>query len=195
MQFGPNLRTGVEHPLRRARSRSPRGLLATGLDATGRRSDGRSGSRWRNRSCPPDPARWPRRCGHGRARVRSIPGRARKRSPKGCGRLRFGYCGCTGGQLRAKVGDHLIGRFCPRLPSPTAGWAKGDPGGFQIGGRCFATNAGVPLDSPQRPAQPPKGDDLLFLLFVQDVTHIAEGIALGSELTSWIAVYRWPVFR
>ena len=95
--------------------------------------------------------------------------------------LRFGHCGCTGGQLSAKVGDHLIGRFCRRLPSPTAGWAKGDPGGFQIGGRRFATNAGVPLDSPQRPAQPPKGDDLLFLLFVQDVTHIAEGIALGSN--------------
>jgi hypothetical protein len=121
--------------------------------------------------------------------------------------LRFGHCGCTGGQLSAKVGDHLIGRFCGgrlgggltgrfcrrrvgdhlvgrfcrRLPSPTAGWAKGDPGGFQIGGRRFATNACLSLDSPQRPAQPPKGDDLLFLLFVQDVTHIAEGIALGSN--------------
>jgi hypothetical protein len=32
------------------------------------------------------------------------------------------------------------------------------------------------LDSPQRPAQPSQSDDLLFLFFVQDVTHIAEGI-------------------
>jgi len=89
---------------------------------------------------------------------------------------RVGHRGRAGGQLRAKVGDHLIGRFCRRLPSPTAGRPKSDLGGFQIGGRRLTTNAGILLDSPQRPAQPPQSDDLLFLFFVQDVTHIAKGI-------------------
>ena len=58
---------------------------------------------------------------------------------------------------------------------PAAGRSQSDPGGLQVGGRRFATNAGIPLDSPQRPAHPPQGDDLLFLFFFQDVTHIAEG--------------------
>ena len=69
--------------------------------------------------------------------------------------LRFGHCGCAddplgakvgdhligrfcgdrvGGELtgrvgRGRVGDHLVGRFCWRLPSPTAGRTKGNPGG------------------------------------------------------------------
>jgi hypothetical protein len=49
-------------------------------------------------------------------------------------------------------------------------------GGLQIHRRRFAPNTGIPLDSPQRPAQPPQSEDLLFLFFGQDVTHIAEGI-------------------
>ena len=74
-----------------------------------------------------------------------------------------------------RVGDHLIGRFWWQLPSPASGRSQSDPGGLQVGSHRFATNAGIPLDSPQRPAQPPQGDDLLFLFFFQDVTHIAEG--------------------
>jgi hypothetical protein len=62
------------------------------------------------------------------------------------------------------------------MPAPTAGRPQGDPGSLQVGGRRFAPNTGVPLDAPQRPAQPPQSEDLLFLFFGQDVTHIAEGI-------------------
>jgi hypothetical protein len=62
------------------------------------------------------------------------------------------------------------------MSSPTARRSKGDPGGLQTGSRRFAPNTGVPLDAPQRPAQPPQSEDLLFLFFGQDVTHIAEGI-------------------
>jgi hypothetical protein len=47
-------------------------------------------------------------------------------------------------------------------------------------GTCFrkyarSFNAGILPDPPRRPAQSPKGYDLLFLFFRQDVTHIAEG--------------------
>ena len=88
--------------------------------------------------------------------------------------LRFGRSGYTGGRLRAKVGDHLIGRFCRDqvatdlrgrlfrhrvgdhlvgrfcrwLPPPTAGWSKRDPGGFQIRSRRFAMDTRDPLDPP-----------------------------------------------
>ncbi len=67
------------------------------------------------------------------------------------------------------LGGHLIGRFRRRLPSPPAWWPHGDSGGLQTSGRGF------PLDAPQRPAQPPQGDDLLPLLFAQDIAHFDGG--------------------
>ncbi len=83
--------------------------------------------------------------------------------------------GVPGRFCHPRVGDHFIGRFCWQLPSPASGRSQSDPGGFQIRGRRFAPHAGILLDPPQRPAQPPQGYNLLFLLFGQDVTHIAEG--------------------
>jgi hypothetical protein len=36
---------------------------------------------------------------------------------------------------------------------------------------CIPVNPGFPLDSPQRPADAPKGDYLLFLFFAQDIAY------------------------
>src|SRR5215471_17635190 len=59
------------------------------------------------------------------------------------------------GQLRAKVGGHLVGRFCRWLASAPAAWrTDGDAGSFEIGASRFAPYARLFLDSPQRPTQP-----------------------------------------
>ena len=58
---------------------------------------------------------------------------------------------------------------------PTARRPHRDPGRFQISRRRFPANAGLPLDAPQRPSQPPQRDDLLFLFFAQDIAHVDGG--------------------
>ena len=79
-------------------------------------------------------------------------------------------------RLRAKVGGHLVGRFCRRSPSPTArAVAPAIPAAFRYAAGRFAANAGLLLDAPQRPAQPPQRDDLLFLFFAQDIAHVDGG--------------------
>jgi len=52
-------------------------------------------------------------------------------------------------------GALIYGRFCWQVPSPTAGWPISDSSGFQIAGHCLATDAGLSLDSAQRPSQSP----------------------------------------
>ena len=94
----------------------------------------------------------------------------------------------------AGVGGHLIGRFC-RFTPPLTRRSIVDTGGFQVCGRRLTSYPGSSLDPPQRPSQPPQGNDLLFILFAQDVTHIDGGYRLASALTSWVRGYRWPVFR
>ena len=49
--------------------------------------------------------------------------------------------------------------------------ARGAAGGFQIGGGGLPADAGLLLDSPQRPSQAPEGYDLVFVLFFQDIAH------------------------
>ena len=97
------------------------------------------------------------------------------------------------GRIRAKVGGHLYGRFWTGLCrlrgsvvtslagfagagcAPAARRPDGDARRLQISGRRLPANAGLLLDSPQRPAQPAQRDDLLFLFFVQDIAHIDGG--------------------
>jgi hypothetical protein len=74
-----------------------------------------------------------------------------------------------------RVGGHLNGRFCRRLPSPPARGPGFDSGGPQVGRRGLAAHTGGPLDMPQRPTQPPQGDDLLLLFFAQDIAHLDGG--------------------
>jgi hypothetical protein len=70
-----------------------------------------------------------------------------------------------------KVGGYLVGRFC-RLPSPASRWAKWDPGGSQVTGGCFATNASLTFNLAQRPPQAAQREDLLLLVFAQDIAHV-----------------------
>src|SRR5579872_1722144 len=73
-------------------------------------------------------------------------------------------------QSLVEAGD----RFCRSAP-PLAWRSKGNPGGFQVRGRRFPPYTGGSLDAPERPSQSPQRDDLLFVLFAQDVTHIVGG--------------------
>jgi hypothetical protein len=68
---------------------------------------------------------------------------------------------------RLRVGGHRLGRFCGRPPSPPAGRSQRDAGRSQLSTRGFSTHAGGPLDTPQRPSQPPQCYDLLFLSFLK----------------------------
>src|SRR6185369_5026424 len=74
-----------------------------------------------------------------------------------------------------RSGGHLIGRFCRCPPSPAAGSSNGDSGGLEVSSRRLPPNACFLLDAPQRPAQPPQRDDLLSLLFAQDIAHVDGG--------------------
>jgi hypothetical protein len=65
---------------------------------------------------------------------------------------------------------------------------------LQIARRRLAAHVHRLLNPPQRPAQPPQRYHLLFLFLAQDVTHIAEGIALSPFNVPNVA-YIWPVFR
>ena len=74
-----------------------------------------------------------------------------------------------------QVGGHLIGRFCRCPPPPTSRSPNGDSGGVEVSSRRLPPNACFLLDAPQRPAQPPQRDDLLSLLFAQDIAHVDGG--------------------
>ena len=92
----------------------------------------------------------------------------------------------------ARVGGHLVGRFCRRPAAPTARRPDGDAGGLQVGAGGFPADAGFLLDAPQRPAQPPQRDDLLSLLFAQDIAHVDGGYP--SVAVNVLPQFRWPVF-
>src|SRR6266446_6818766 len=49
---------------------------------------------------------------------------------------------------RAKVGGHLIGRFCRRSPSPGTGRSYSDPGRLEVSACCFSTHTREFLDAP-----------------------------------------------
>ncbi len=115
--------------------------------------------------------------------------------------LRFRRRDSLGGQLRAGVGDHLIGRFCggrvgggvpgrfchPRVGDHLIGrfwWQLPSPSLRAVAKRSRRTSGRQPPFRDEcrysagfaaATSPPPQGDDLLFLFFFQDVTHIAEG--------------------
>ena len=101
---------------------------------------------------------------------------------------------------RPRVGNHSVGRFCGRT-SPLARRPEGDPCGFQIRGCRLPPYTGRSLDASQRPSQSPQRDDLLFVLFAQDVTHIVGGYRPRARVNVLNEVivgrfsgdYVWPV--
>jgi hypothetical protein len=72
------------------------------------------------------------------------------------------------------------------MPSPTARRSQADPGGL-AGGRRFAPNTGVPPAAATRPTAPKGG---LAVSSVKTLLTSPRISVLGSELTSWMAVYR-----
>src|SRR6266853_3940826 len=88
---------------------------------------------------------------------------------------------CHGQSVRARnldsrVGGHLVGRFCRRPPSPCTWWSHRNPGCFQVRACCLSTYTCSLLDAPQGPSELPQCDDLLFLLFAQDIAHVTGAI-------------------
>src|SRR5579863_1172944 len=75
----------------------------------------------------------------------------------------------SAGGLRAKVGDHLVGRFCRRSPSPSAGRPNWNTAGLQVAAYSLSTDVYHLFNAPQRPSQTPQRDDLLSLSLVQDI--------------------------
>ena len=133
--------------------------------------------------------------------------------------FRLGRNGCAGGQLRAKVGGHHVGRFCAgrmvvacrerfpavgdhlygrfyrRSPPPVAGWPQYDSGLFQVARSGLTAHTDGSLNSSKRPSQPPQRYDLLFLFVVQDIAHNHGGYRPRVEINVLNAAYLWPVFR
>jgi len=106
---------------------------------------------------------------------------------------RFRRDHCPPGRVRAKVGGHLYGRFC-FLAAPTTRRSHGDARRSQIPRRRFAPNVRGLLDTPQRPPQLPQRDNLLFLLFAQDIAHVTEApfrqASMSGPLLSPLAAFQ-----
>ena len=80
----------------------------------------------------------------------------------------FGLSGGSGSAV------HPIARFCRRSFAPSPWWTNRNPCGFQVACRSLTPDPCRFLDAPQRPAQLAQRDDLLSLLFVQEIAHLAE---------------------
>ena len=72
------------------------------------------------------------------------------------------------------VGGHLYGRICRRVAPPPRG-PHGEPGGLEVGAGGLAPHARRLLDAPERPAQPPKCQNVLSFVVAQDVGHAGGG--------------------
>ena len=157
----------------------------------------------------------------GRGRFRWLPGGACRRWHKDFDLAVVRPLGGAGRQLRARVGDHLIGRFCggwdgggsvgrfsgsESVITSLAGFAGGcrpqPPGGRKAIPAAFKYAAAVSRRTPvlrwiRRSDQPnrPNAMTCCFFSSVKTLLTSPRVSALGSELTSWMAVYRWPVFR
>jgi len=84
-------------------------------------------------------------------------------------------CWRTGPPAGQSRGGHLGARFCRGLPPRPARRPGLDSGRAQATGRRLTAHTGSQLDAPERPAQPPQGDDLLLLFFSQDIAHLDGG--------------------
>jgi hypothetical protein len=85
------------------------------------------------------------------------------------------------GRLSAKVGDHLIGRFCGCSPTPSAGRPNRNPGRPQIAADRLPPNMYSGFNAPQRPSQSPQCDDLLSLSLAQDIAHVDGGYSSRQD--------------
>ena len=101
----------------------------------------------------------------------------------------------------------LIGRFwafrsrwsprwpvLPALAVPSTRWSHRDPGCFQVCARRFPAHTRGLLDAPQGPSEPPQCDDLLFLLFAQDIAH-ADGAYKASRRSQCPGLYSLAGFQ
>jgi hypothetical protein len=79
----------------------------------------------------------------------------------------------AGFEAEARSGDTSLASFAGPPPR-RAWWTDCHPGGSQVVGRGFPTDAGFSLDPPQGPSQAAQGGDLLFLFFAQDSAHLTE---------------------
>ena len=160
-------------PPHRARSRSPR-ARRRGPDHA---AAGRSAARWR--SARQSRGRRPRSCQIAIA-LRPRPTAATIRSRYGSHALAHGAR--PGGGQAARGGEHLPwrnGRFWCLFSSWSP--AHRDPGRPQVGAGRRATDAGVLLNLPKRPAQTAQDEYLLLLARVQDVPHGDRGTRSSSS--------------
>jgi len=98
-------------------------------------------------------------------------------------------------QKGSRVGGHLYGRFCRRVAPPPRG-PHGEPGGPEVGAGRLAPHARRLLDAPERPAQPPKCENLLPFVVAQDVGHAGEWDHSPSRRVNVLSAYSlWPVLR
>ena len=101
-----------------------------------------------------------------------------------------------------RVGGHLYGRFCRRgrIPAPTARRPHRNPRRLQVAAGRFPPDPRRSFNPPQRPAQPPQGNHLLFLFFAQDIAHVDGGYSPSGSM-SWLSYlvgrfsgdHLWPV--
>jgi hypothetical protein len=104
--------------------------------------------------------------------------RAGRRGPTG---NRIGCDRVFPGGLPAKVGDHLVGRFCRIAPTPGTGRPNGNTGGPQIAADRLPPDVYGLFNAPQRPAQPSQRDDLLSFYFAQDIAHVDGGYSSRQD--------------
>lgn len=97
-------------------------------------------------------------------------------------------------QLSAKVGDHLIGRFCRCSPTPSARRVNRNPGGSQLAADSLRADMYRRFNAPQRPSQPPSAMTCCFFLSLKTLLTLTEGnprvrINVPDQFV------RWPVFK
>ena len=74
-----------------------------------------------------------------------------------------------------RAGDHRDGRFCPASTPPSSRGPYFHACASQIGPDGLSTYPRGLLDLSQRPSQSSQGYDLLFLVVLQDIRHVARG--------------------
>ena len=110
-----------------------------------------------------------------------LAGTARRAAPGQRDRRRVGghrwpvLAGARRPRRWTRSGDTSLAGFAgARRPQPP-GARMATPAALEVSSRRFPANACFLLDAPQRPAQPPQRDDLLSLLFAQDIAHVDGG--------------------
>ncbi len=85
---------------------------------------------------------------------------------------------------RPRVGGHRTGRFW--RPQSSVPWPPdGNRGGLEVRADGLAPHAGRRLNASERPAEPPKCQNLLPFVVTQDVGHAARDHGPLASSTSW----------